>query len=167
MSTLFWNIESAVNFKPLTIMYVKVYISRMEMSQRIYFWHQNLLKITIFEKMAKDTFWVNFFFQTAYKTQFWVKNAKIAWIIFRQMSRRDFLIFWLRPYFWKFWPKMSKKVMFWQKLTFLTLLYRLLDFFFWLKKCFFPFFQKKKEKKTHNFQHILIQKLFLWLIFIL
>ena len=36
------------NFLNLTVMYVKVYISRMEMGQRIHFWHQNLLKITIF-----------------------------------------------------------------------------------------------------------------------
>ena len=36
------------NFLTLTLMYVKVYISRMEMSQRIHFWHQNLLKIMIF-----------------------------------------------------------------------------------------------------------------------
>ena len=29
------------NFQTLTVMYVKVYISRMEMSQRINFWQQN------------------------------------------------------------------------------------------------------------------------------
>ena len=50
-------------------MYVKVYISRMEMTK-------NLLKITIFwengQKGQKK-------FRTDYKTQFWVKNAKVAW----------------------------------------------------------------------------------------
>ena len=43
------------NFLSLTVMYIKVCISRMEMSQRIYFWHQNLLQITIFWENSKKT----------------------------------------------------------------------------------------------------------------
>ena len=59
-------------------MYVKEYIFRMEMSQRIHFWHQNLLKITNFLKNSKKTpFWSKKI-QTAYKMQFSVRNAKIA-----------------------------------------------------------------------------------------
>ena len=43
------NPEMLKNRKvPLTVMYVKVYISKMEMTQRIHFWHQNLLKTTVF-----------------------------------------------------------------------------------------------------------------------
>ena len=45
----FWKMQNSVT---LGVMYVKVYISRMKMSQRIQFWHQNLLKIMIFKKMA-------------------------------------------------------------------------------------------------------------------
>ena len=32
------------NFQTISVMYIKVYISGMEMSQRIYFWYQMLLK---------------------------------------------------------------------------------------------------------------------------
>ena len=38
-------------------MYVKVYIARMKMTQRIHFWHPNLLKITIvLRKWQKNHF---------------------------------------------------------------------------------------------------------------
>ena len=54
-----------------TITYVKVYISRMEMSQRIHFWYQFLPKLRFFEKLTESLF---FFLvtnlRTAYKTQF-------------------------------------------------------------------------------------------------
>ena len=52
------------NFQTITVMYIKVYISGMEMSQRIHFWYQILLKMMIFffEKMAKKTlFWSKIF----------------------------------------------------------------------------------------------------------
>ena len=49
------------NFQIITEMYIKVYISGMEMSQRIHFWYQILLKMMIFEKMAKNTFLVKNF----------------------------------------------------------------------------------------------------------
>ena len=38
-------------------MYVKIHISKLGMSQKIHFWHQNLLKITFFEKKQKHFFW--------------------------------------------------------------------------------------------------------------
>ena len=57
-------------------MNAKLYISRMKMSQKTHFWHQNLLKITIFEKIAKPCFWSKTFW-TAYKRQFWVKMLKL------------------------------------------------------------------------------------------
>ena len=61
-------------------MYVKVYISRMEMTQKIHFWHPHLLKITIFfEKIAKNHFFGQKGqkkFRTSYTTQFSVKMLK-------------------------------------------------------------------------------------------
>ena len=46
------------NFLIITVMYIKVYISGMEMSQRIHFWYQILPKCWFFEKMAKKSlFW--------------------------------------------------------------------------------------------------------------
>ena len=44
------------NFQIATVMYIKVYIFGVEMSQRIYFWYQILLKMLFFEKMAKNPF---------------------------------------------------------------------------------------------------------------
>ena len=56
-------------------MYVKLYISIMEMSQKINFLALIFNEITIFfwENGKKHTF------QTPYKMQFWVENAKITW----------------------------------------------------------------------------------------
>ena len=47
-------------FLNITVMYIKVYISGMEMSQRIHFWHQSLLKMLGFfwENGKKITFLV-------------------------------------------------------------------------------------------------------------
>ena len=65
-------------------MYIKEYIFRMKMSQRIHFCYQISLKIMIFflRKIAKITFfgkkkdsWTKV---TTYKKQFLVKNAEIA-----------------------------------------------------------------------------------------
>ena len=49
-----WENRMCRNFETLTVMYVKLYISGMEMSQRIRFWHLNLLKITIFQENEKQ-----------------------------------------------------------------------------------------------------------------
>ena len=52
----------------------------MKMGQRIYFWYKILLNMTIFwKKWQKITFLVEKKSWTAYRTQFWVKNAEIAW----------------------------------------------------------------------------------------
>ena len=46
------------NFLIITVMYIKVYISGMEMSQRIRFWYQILPKMLIFwENGEKSLFW--------------------------------------------------------------------------------------------------------------
>ena len=59
-------------------MYVKVYISRMEMSQRIHFWHQDLPRITIFEKVAKIIFlFYSKHILTALKHSFELKMLKL------------------------------------------------------------------------------------------
>ena len=58
-------------------MYVKVYIFGIEMSQRIHFWYQNLLKITIFwENGKKITFWLKKSW-TAYKNNFELNMLKL------------------------------------------------------------------------------------------
>ena len=45
------------NFQNITVIYIKVYISGMEMSQRIFFWLSNFTKNDdFFEKMAKNNF---------------------------------------------------------------------------------------------------------------
>ena len=51
------------------------------MSQTIYFWYQILLEMMIFWQngQKKDIFGKKKYSWTAYKTQFWVKNAEIAW----------------------------------------------------------------------------------------
>ena len=41
------------NFQIITEMYIKVYISGMEMSQRIHFWYQIVLKIMFFWENGK------------------------------------------------------------------------------------------------------------------
>ena len=42
------------NFQTISVMYIKVYISGMEMSQRIHFWYQILLKMVIFWENGKN-----------------------------------------------------------------------------------------------------------------
>ena len=69
-----WKIESAINF----LMLIKVYIFGMEMSQKIYYWYQILLKIHILTKWQKLTFLVKKILDSL-KTQPWVQNAEIAW----------------------------------------------------------------------------------------
>ena len=50
------------NFQIITEMYIKVYISGMEMSQRIHFWYQILRKMMIFwENGKKPLFWSKIF----------------------------------------------------------------------------------------------------------
>ena len=66
------------NFQTIIAMYIKVYISVMEMSQRIHFWYQILLKMLIFwENGKKHLFGQKFLWQAQKKN--WVKSAKIAW----------------------------------------------------------------------------------------
>ena len=59
-------------------MYIKVYISGMEMSQRIHFWHQILLYMydDFFEKMAKNHFFGQNFLWQANKNSFELKMPK-------------------------------------------------------------------------------------------
>ena len=46
------------NFLIITVMYIKVYISGMEMSQKIRFWHQILpQKLIFWENGKKSLFW--------------------------------------------------------------------------------------------------------------
>ena len=72
----FWRIERAVTFKLSP--YVKVYISRMEISQRIYFWHQDLLKNYDFlRKWQKITFLVKLFFKQPTKCNFELKMLEL------------------------------------------------------------------------------------------
>ena len=58
-------------------MYVKVYISRMEMSQKVNFCHQNLLKIMIFWEMGKKRhLWCKQIFGRPTKRYFEFKKKK-------------------------------------------------------------------------------------------
>ena len=43
------------NFQTITVIHIKVYISGMEMSQKIHFWYQILLKLMIFWENGKKT----------------------------------------------------------------------------------------------------------------
>ena len=59
-------------------MYIKVYIHfGMDISHRIHFWYQFLLRMLFFEKIAKSHFLVKIFLQA--KKWFWVKNDNISW----------------------------------------------------------------------------------------
>ena len=57
------------NFQTITVMYInfKVYISAMEMSQRIHFWYQILLKMLIFWENGKKLFGQKFLWQAKKK----------------------------------------------------------------------------------------------------
>ena len=44
------------NFQTITVMYIKVYISGMKMSQRTHFWYQILLKMLLFKENGKKHF---------------------------------------------------------------------------------------------------------------
>ena len=68
------------NFWTITVMYIQVYIFEMEMSQRIHFWYQISLKISIFWQNGKKnpTFLVNFFFVPATKVNFELKTLKFG-----------------------------------------------------------------------------------------
>ena len=64
------------NFQIITEIYVKVYISGMEMSQRIHFWYQILLKIMIFGENGKKTLYGQKFLWQANKNSFELKMPK-------------------------------------------------------------------------------------------
>ena len=57
---------------------MKVYNSGMEMSQRIHFWYQILLKMMIFWENGKKTLFGQKFLWQANKNSSWVKNAQIS-----------------------------------------------------------------------------------------
>ena len=70
-------------------MYVKVYISRIEISQKIHFLHHNLLKIMLFgENQKKKTFG-----RPTKGNNFELKCYNCMKIILRQMSKTCFLSF--------------------------------------------------------------------------
>ena len=100
-------------------MYIKVYISGMEMSQRIHFWHQILLYRPyddFLRKWQKNTFLVKHFSDKLTKIAFGVKNAQIS-----GKSRKDtclgtdFLFFIL--IFFEFLTKKCKKCVFPEKIS--------------------------------------------------
>ena len=62
VNPIFFKHIECLNFQTITVMYKKVYISGMEMSQKIYFWYEILLKILIYlENGQKNTFLVKKF----------------------------------------------------------------------------------------------------------
>ena len=64
----------------------------MEMSQRIHFWYQMLLKMIFFEEVTiKSLLWGKKFLDILQKNNFEL-NCKNCLKIIRQMSRRGFLI---------------------------------------------------------------------------
>ena len=68
-------------------MYVKVYISRMEMSQKIiHFGIKICWKSRFFETMSKNYFFGQTFFGTAYKSQFELKMLSVKKVNFCQKS---------------------------------------------------------------------------------
>ena len=91
------HIESC-NFQTIIVMYIKVYISGMEMSQRIHFWYQILQKMLIFwENGKKPHFWQNIFCDKLKKNNFEIKMLKLPeYHVFfenfdQQVKKRDFL----------------------------------------------------------------------------
>ena len=65
------------NFQTITVMYIKVYISGMEMSQRIHFRYQILLKMMIFwENGKQNTFLVKVFCEKLTKNSVELKMPK-------------------------------------------------------------------------------------------
>ena len=101
-------------------MYIKVFISRMEMSQKIHCWHQTLLKIMIFLiNWQKKHILVTIFFGQPTKCNSELKMLKLHenHLKTKLMSRRCFLIFWIKA-FKNFDKKMSKKSISGQKIIF-------------------------------------------------
>ena len=72
------NIASC-NFLIITLMYMKVYISGLEMSQKIRFWYQILPKIVIFWENGKKYFFLVKHSCDKLKNNFDLKNVKIDW----------------------------------------------------------------------------------------
>ena len=69
---------ACLNFLIITVTYIKVYISGMEMSQRIRFWYQILQKMLIFlRKWQKITFLVKQFCDKLIKNNFELKMLKL------------------------------------------------------------------------------------------
>ena len=75
-------------------MYVKVYISGMEMSQGIHFWYQILLKCWFFEKIAKKSLFWSKNFCDKLKKKIELKKLKLLENQFKtQLLERFFHIF--------------------------------------------------------------------------
>ena len=53
------------NFQTITLMYIKVYISGIKMSQKIRFWYQILLKVLFFWENGKKSLFCSKFFVTS------------------------------------------------------------------------------------------------------
>ena len=66
------------NFLIINVMYIKVYTSGMEISQKIHIWYQILPKmLIILRKWQKITFLVKKRLWQAKKQNFWVKMLKL------------------------------------------------------------------------------------------
>ena len=125
------------NFLIITVMYIKVYISGMEMSQKIHLWYQRYPiwpKMLIFEKIAKKQQQQHFLVKKncdKLKNNFELEMLKLLENHVKTLLY-DFFFphFWIRQYFWKYWPKSAKKVIFW---------------LFWSK---FSYFLIQKSEKT-------------------
>ena len=73
---VFFKHIECCNFQTITVMYLKVYIFGMEMSQRIHFWLQIFLKMMIFLKNGKNHFFGQNFLWQANKNSFEFKMPK-------------------------------------------------------------------------------------------
>ena len=79
----------------------------MEMSQRISFWYQTSLKISIlWENVNKSLFFGKKISWTGFKNNFELKMFKFLFFFF------FFFFFDLGLIFWNIWPKSAKKVVF-------------------------------------------------------
>ena len=108
---------------------VKVYISTMKMSHKTHFGinicrKYDFLKKKLQKNWKKKHFFGRKRFWTAYKTQVWVKIAKIAWkSSLKQLFRKAFLIFLIEDFLNLILNILTKKcqksgVVFWQNLLF-------------------------------------------------
>ena len=81
------------NFQTITVMYIKVYISGMEMSQRIHFWYQFFLKMMIFWENGKKHFFGQKLLWQPNKNSFELKCPNFGKITLRHISTNQFFVF--------------------------------------------------------------------------